>query len=88
MTNEVSHAAIAGQIKDVVLLLEDHDLEQAESGGQALYAGLQPAAPATAAARKLKNLRQCLESGIRHIQRAAPLSALVRFREALRNWLA
>jgi hypothetical protein len=88
MKDGMSDAAIALQMKDVVVMLEDHDLDGAEARGQALYHGLKMTATESVKARKLVNLRQRLDSGIRHIRRAAPRSALIRFREALRDWLA
>ena len=87
MSDGVSDAAIAVQIEDVVHLLRDHDLEGAESGGQALSEQLKTNAAESVQSRRLRNLRERLDSGIRHIRRAAPLSALIRFREALRDWL-
>ena len=87
MNNGISDAAIAVQIKDVVLLLSDYDLEGAESSGHALSERLKTNAAESVQSRKLRNLRERLDSGIRHIRRAAPLSALIRFREALRDWL-
>ena len=87
MNNGTSDATIAVQIKDVVLLLGDHDLEGAESSGQALSEHLTKTANESIQSRKLRNLRERLDSGIRHIRRAAPVSALIRFREALRDWL-
>jgi hypothetical protein len=87
MRDEASDAAIAVQIKDVVRLLGIHDLEGAELGGNALSEQLKPNAAESVQSRRLRNLRDRLDSGIRHIRRAAPLSALIRFREALRDWL-
>jgi hypothetical protein len=88
MEYEHFDAAIGSQMTDVITLLDDHDLVPAEAGMHSLLEQVNKTAPERVREQKLVNLRQRLQSGVRHIQRIAPLTAVIRFREALRSWLA
>jgi hypothetical protein len=80
-------SSTASQLKEVVISAERHDLKGTEIRAQTLSEQLK-LSPDDVLALKRAKLRQLLDSGIRHLQRAAPISALVRFREALSGWLS
>ena len=88
MAYEHFDTSIGKQMKDVVVLLENHDLVPAEAGMKSLLAQVHMTAPERLREQKLVNLRQRLQSGIRHIHRITPFTAVIRFREALKTWLA
>jgi hypothetical protein len=88
MENEEFDARVTAQMKDVIIHLEGHDLVQAEENILILAREVQMVADEPARERKLANLRKRLQSGLGHIHRTTPLTALVRFREALTSWLA
>jgi hypothetical protein len=86
MPYEKFDADIAAQMNDVVTLLDDHDLVPAESRIRSIAEQVKAKSPEGLREQKLVNLRQRLQSGIRHIQRIAPLTAVIKFREALKAW--
>jgi hypothetical protein len=88
MKYEKIDAAIALQMKDVVVLLEDYDYEEAESRIRSLSEEIKAPSSESVREQKLINLRRCLDNGIRDIRRTAPLTATIGFREGLKSWLA
>jgi hypothetical protein len=86
MSYEKFDADIATQMNEVVTLLDDHDLVPAESGMRSIAEQVKMKSPEGVREQKLVNLRQRLQSGIRHIQRITPFTAVIRFREALKTW--
>jgi hypothetical protein len=87
MGDEEFDARITAQMKNVIVHLEDHDLAQAEENVRILAQEVRMVADEPVRERKLANLRKRLHSGLGHIQRVAPLTALARFRTALTSWL-
>ena len=88
MESKTFDQRVAEQMKEVVALLEDQDLLLAEKSMRLLAQEVRIVSDEPIRERKLANLRLRLQSGIRHIQRVAPLTALIRFRQALTSWLA
>ena len=87
MEHESFDTQVTSQIKNVIGLLEDHDLVAAEENVRILAHEVQMVADEPVRERKLANLRKRLHSGLGHIQRATPFTALIRFRALLTSWL-
>jgi hypothetical protein len=87
MGNDESDARITAQMKDVIVHLEDQDLVRAEENMLILAQEVQMVADEPVRERKLANLRKHLHSGLGHVRRATPFTALIRFRAALTSWL-
>jgi len=88
MAYEHFDAGITEHMQEVVVLLEDQDLVPAEAGMRSISEQVRAASPEGIREQKLFNLRQQLQSGIRHIHRVAPFTAVIRFRKALKQWVA
>jgi hypothetical protein len=80
-------AAITEQMKEVVVLLEDHDLVPACAQMQILADQVNATCQEVRREQKLVNLRQRLKSGMMHVRQASRLTALIKFRTALWDWL-
>ena len=79
---------VASQMKGVVLLLEHQELALAEESMRILAEEVQAVAPKYVRQRKLDVLKKHLATGLGHIERLAPITALVRLRQGLAAWLA
>jgi len=87
MQNQEFDARVTAQMKDVIVQLEENNLEKAEENVLILAQQVQIAADEPIRERKLANLRKRLHSGLGHIERVTPITALVRFRAALTSWI-
>jgi hypothetical protein len=87
MENRGFDARVTARMKDVIVQLEENNLDQAEENVRILAQEVRIAADEPIRERKLANLRRRLHSGLGHIQRVAPITALARFRATLTSWL-
>jgi hypothetical protein len=79
-------AGISTQMQDIIALLEDHDLDQAETAVRSLLEKAEITSRDLARERKLIGLRNRLRGGLYEVQRGAPFTAAIMLRKALAVW--